>query len=264
MEHVFMEDLMKNLVKFCTIFMTMVTMHVQADPLFLQINSENTLKNLSILSNFTYPTNAKFSNKKIPYLSTNDKDLFLFIRYSPDIYQKISVDEIKATANNNKNNSFNAKLLKQEHGRGPIAYDRVFMFIVPEKIVVDTVKQVEALEQEINKIDPTRISLKGFDPKNSNAVNQYHQLADKVHPMIQRQITLLQELNAKTQYVMSLSFDALQNENHFDLPAYKTPAPTTMSAPHTVSTTRMMKQSNERILKLRIPEQEIQVGVTLD
>ncbi len=253
---------MKNLVKFCAIFMIFTSTTIFSANSLLD---QNYTTQIAMLKNSQVPADATLSKKNINFIAPDyAQDMYLYCFYPYQVkdnnftrYNKSQRFEIS------KNNHFKITLL-QPMASGPLTIGpdhRLHLFLVPREKVQQYINELKSINPSVEEDglhNPDAI-WRGFSENEYTKMNAAKKLFEN-----------------EFMFVANIDFSKISDGDTIHLPEYKPtiPTPKTLplhpTAPKSInsqaipSTTRMIKQSNERILTLRIPEQEIQVGVTLD
>ena len=219
---------MNNSIKLSVILLSFMTFYLHSDNLPLYGDPS---KQLAILEQEQYPSNAKLSNKTVTFVIPKyDQEMFLLLHYAEtEYYQSLDLShqhELKTT------------LLQIAHN------PRVELYLLPKAAI-------ESYISELKKLETGKEGL-----TNKSAVNYNYSKEESIELSKQTQ-----DLRNKSQIIAYLYPEKLENDDRFTLPNYKPTPIVSTPAPTPTTSTRMIPESNERILRLRIPEQEIQIGV---
>jgi hypothetical protein len=246
-----MEVFMKHLIKFCAIFMILTTFNLQV---------QGWLPSLEILENEVYPANMHLSEKTVDFeLPKYDEAMYLYLITNGPQFQRSQRFEIQ------NQQKLTISLLPAFNDQSQIS-----MYLFPKKDAEAYIKELKNINDAFNASNEKSISyLTGKLKEERDDLNHSRNF-------------LMNKYQNKFIQVARLNPDKITNEQKMELPEYTPMIPKTnaatavefgkkigtalgevMNTEHPTRSPKMMANPGERILTLRIPEQEIKVGIHL-
>lgn len=222
---------------------------------------QNLTTQIAIFSKEKYPDNAELSLKHITFIAPNyEQDMYLYCYYPYRNPNGIELNESQRFEISTKNNNLKITLLMPKNMQ---AVNQILLFLVP-------CSSIQKYIDELKNVVPPTDGLKNPD------LIAYQYSPEDLKKIAGAQKILQNEL----MMVASMNFIKITDGDTIHLPEYKAkqpvistakivpahpsaPIPSHPAANSFSEPKHFEKQSNEQILTLRIPEQEIKVGVSL-
>ncbi len=230
---------MKNLIKFFTAFMIFTAFN----------NVQAWIPKPEILGNTKFPQDLQLNGKTLYFeLPKYDEKMYLYL-----IYFNQSISERFEIIDQNR---LSVSLINTNSLQNNPAKTNVQIILAPKEEVNNYLNKLENINGDLKKLN--------------NETIQYNsgKLQEEVRNLYKKRALLEAEYDHKFVQVASLNLSKTENGQKIKLPEYtpnkpfvsNVPAHPTASAPSPI----LVKQSNEKILTIRIPAQELKVGITLD
>ncbi len=241
---------MKSLIKICTFFMIFTTLQIFSTIAVNDLLEQNLTTQIALLNKEQYPENVSLSTKNVNFIAPNyTEDMYLYCYYPFKAANGQEYNESQRL-NISKNNHFTIKLIKPRLSNTGEFYP-IILYLVPRKNIEEYINVLTSVTPLTDGLaDPDSIKY-GYSAEKYQKINDARKI-----------------LKNDLKFVARIDFTKIQDGDTIHLPEYKADVSTPKTLPSHPATqepattsSKMIARDNEKILTLRIPEQEIKIGI---